>query len=463
MKKRVLSVVLAFAMLTSTFAGSLRFDELNGITNLVTASAEEQTGTIKTKYDKTLLFADDAAFDAEFARLRDELLPEFREVIKNINTVDDVINGLKIYDECINVVSRLSDYGKIGMYLDGTDTTAIEQYNRVSALYQEFIQITMAAGDEIVNKDESFIYSIFEDERLEPWHKMLIDLISQATYMPSEYSSYLLAPAEIAKGSYLDIYSTLRYSDLKYETVTKPDGSKVKANYLNVITAQGDSMNPEFFNNIAETYNKTLKNYENTFAGLLDNYISISESLASRYGYSSVLEMSAINSGITPEIVMNLIKEANQNADVLSRYSQMKAKAFGRASSTSGSRSSIVYAEPDVDFKFENARKILTEALAPLGDEYITVLNKAFDEGWIDAYPEDNKFNGGITVGFNDIAPCVIVNYMDDYNSLTTLAHELGHAINLYLSAENQTSAYSRQPVIITDEITSICSGIVNL
>lgn len=460
MKKKILSAVLAFTMLVSSFAGSLEFETLNGLNNLVTANSAEQTGdTLKTKFNKTLLFADDAAFDAELKRVSDELLPEYEKAAQSINTIDDVVKLLKLYDECVNALSRLGCYSDSGICLDGSNMTAIEQYNSFTNLSDYCNQITLSAYKLLKDKDEYFLSSLLTDERLKPWHNMLSDIINGSMF--SEYEMYMLEPAEKARDSYESIYSTLIDTDLVYESVTAPDGSEIEANLTNSFSA-GDAYDDSGFQKkVLEAYYQSLKNYENTFAGLLNSYISSSESLAQRYGYSSVLQMSAASDGITPDAILNLINSGRQNTGIFVRYMKMENRAYGYDSENPDAELKPVFEVPDVSFKYENAREILVKALAPLGDEYISILNKAFDEGWIDVYPDDNKVSGGLTLSYAGAVPCVIINYTDDYNSLSTLAHELGHAIHDYLSSTNQTSCYCSQPTSFTSEIASLTNELL--
>lgn len=444
MKKRVLSVVMAFAMLTASFTGSLKFENLNRLTNLVTVSAAEQTETIKTSFNKKLLFADDAAFQTEIGRIRDELLPKYEKAAQKFDTIDDVVNWLSLYNESGYALGPVTLYAVSGLYLDGSDSLALKQYNSTMILSDEFEELSVAAINNLKEKNETFLNDLLLDERVEPWDDMLYAIINSNSF--SEYENYLLKPAQRANNSYSDIYNTLIGTDLIYETVIAPDGSKVEANPVNCYNAFNDTKHPEYRDKMLAAYYRSFKNYENTFAALYNNFVVSSESLARIYGYSSVLQMSAIDDGISPDILLNLIKSAQENIGILNRYSSISNIATGYAADS---------------FEFDNAQEILTKAFEPLGDEYITVLNKAFDEGWIDVYPADNKMSGGATVGFPGTVPCVIINYTDNYSSLTELAHEVGHAIHYYMSDSSQSTYSDALPTNFTAEIASLTNEIL--
>lgn len=461
MKKKVLAVLMAFAMLTASFGGSLKYEAAARLTNLVTASAEEQKkSAIKTKFDKTLLYADDAAFDAEFSRVKNELLPAYNRSVQSFNNIDNVIDWLKQYNECGSAVEKLALYGDVGVRLDGSNKTAIEQYYSASNLYDDFYQITSSAIEQLQSKDKTFINSLIADERLKLWQNFISDIAGGNSF--SEYERFLLAPAEKAMSSYEDIYNTLIDTDLVYENLTAPDGKIIEANITNCFSIDEIYDDQEFNLKVKEAYFQALKNYENTFAGLLNGYITSSESLAKRYGYSSVLEMSSAADGITPDTVLNLVKSGGENTDIFKRYMNMEYRAYGYDSENPDADTEPVFEQPDMDYSYENARNILVKALAPLGDEYISVLNKAFDDGWIDVYPDDNKVSGGLTISYSGVTvPCVIVNYTDDYNSLSSLAHELGHAIHDYMSIKNQSCLYNDMAPIFSAEVSSLTNELL--
>lgn len=461
MKKKILSVALAFVMLTASFAGSTKYDELDGLTNLITASAVEQNDEIKTKFDKTLLFSDDTAFDNEFSRLRDELIPQYKQAAERLDTISNVTDWLELYDECRFSVNRLENYGAVGIYLDGRNSLAIQQYNKALNLENEVVQIDTAGKEKLLQNDDRFLDSLLSDESLQPWYKMISDLIKNEAYTPSEDEKYLLQPAENARDSYAKIHSTLIDSDLIYETVTAPDGSQVEANYTNRSAAIAYSDNREYRKEISEAYFKSLKNYENTFAGIYNNFVSSSESIAQRLGYASVLDKTCREDGITPEIITNYLNSVKNNVNIDERNNEIKKKALGYNTYYSTDRSVAICKQPDQSFKFEDARDILTKALAPLGDEYIGLLNEAFDEGWIDVYPEDNKTSGAGTQFGTGTKPCIILNYTDNYKSLSDLAHELGHAINVVLINNNQTSSYNSSLDMFSCEIASLTNELL--
>jgi oligoendopeptidase F len=106
----------------------------------------------------------------------------------------------------------------------------------------------------------------------------------------------------------------------------------------------------------------------------------------------------------------------------------------------------------DLAYSVEEAQKNTLAALAPLGSDYIAVATKAFNERWLDVYPNDGKRSGAYSNGgAYDVHPYMLLNYNGKYDDMSTLAHELGHTMHSYLSNKNQPFATSNYPIFLAE------------
>src|SRR5574344_237432 len=112
------------------------------------------------------------------------------------------------------------------------------------------------------------------------------------------------------------------------------------------------------------------------------------------------------------------------------------------------------------DIPFEEGKKILFDALKPLGETYLNDLNKAFEEHWIDIYPNVGKKSGAYSWGTYTSYPYLLLNYNDTVDSVSTMAHELGHSMHTYYTNNNQPFIYSSYPIFLA-EIASTTNEII--
>ena len=119
----------------------------------------------------------------------------------------------------------------------------------------------------------------------------------------------------------------------------------------------------------------------------------------------------------------------------------------------------IVY-NKTYEYSFEQGKKMIFEALKPLGENYLNDLNKAFSERWIDIYPNKGKSSGAYSSGSYDTYPYLLLNYTDTIDSVSTLVHELGHSMHSYYSNKNQNYTNASYPIFLA-EIASTTNEIL--
>ena len=114
------------------------------------------------------------------------------------------------------------------------------------------------------------------------------------------------------------------------------------------------------------------------------------------------------------------------------------------------------------NISYEEGKKLVLEALKPLGPDYSSLLNKAFNESWIDVYPNKGKKSGAYSWGTYGTNPYLLLNYDNTINSVSTLAHELGHSLHSYYSTHNQSYTYYDYPIILAEIASTVNEMILN-
>lgn len=107
--------------------------------------------------------------------------------------------------------------------------------------------------------------------------------------------------------------------------------------------------------------------------------------------------------------------------------------------------------EAPLSFTYDESKEIVLKALAPLGEDYLEIIEKAFDERWIDVYENKGKRGGAYSSGTYDSKPYILMNWQNTLNTLYTLVHELGHSVHSYLSRQNQEYVYSGYSIFVAE------------
>lgn len=146
-----------------------------------------------------------------------------------------------------------------------------------------------------------------------------------------------------------------------------------------------------------------------------------------------------------------LVAQSNANLPTLHRYLRLRAKLLGVAQ--------LHYYDiypplvrSDIRLPFAAGRQLVLDAVAPPGRDYVQALAYGFDHRWMDTYPRPHKLAGAHMDGYAyDVRPYMLMNYNDDYESVTTVAHEWGHAMHSYLANKAQPFVTANYPTFIAE------------
>jgi oligoendopeptidase F len=191
-----------------------------------------------------------------------------------------------------------------------------------------------------------------------------------------------------------------------------------------------------------------LRGYEHALAATLAGQMKTDVFMARARGYDTALAAYLDKDDIDPQVYRNLIDAIHENLKPLHDYVAMRKKVMGLPDIHLYDLYTPIVPSVKMEFPYDQAVNILPAALAPLGPDYVSVLRQGLDlaNGWIDLYPNRNKESGAFSSSVYRIHPFLKLNYQDEYDDLSTLAHELGHALHSWKSSHAQpyvTASYA--------------------
>ena len=265
---------------------------------------------------------------------------------------------------------------------------------------------------------------------------------------PSEQK--IVSQSGLFSGSASQASSMLNNVELPQPEVILSGGSKIKLNYANYARYR-TSANRNDRRKVMRAYWKNSKRFENTLAILLDSGIKKDLFHSRVYGYKNCLEARLYGENIDPLVYHNLIETVRKNLESLHRYLKLKKQLLGLDVFLYEDIYASAVPKVDKKFTFTEARDIILNMMKPLGKEYLAGLEKAFSERWIDIYPNKGKQSGAYSGSVYGVHPFIKMNYNGSYSSVSTLAHELGHALHSYLSNKTQHFANSHYPTFLAE------------
>jgi oligoendopeptidase F len=201
--------------------------------------------------------------------------------------------------------------------------------------------------------------------------------------------------------------------------------------------------------------------YKNTMANCLIAGVKQNVFRARARRYDSSLEAALAPNNIPPAVFHNLIETFRSHLPTWQRYWRLKRRALALDSMYEYDIKAPLTAA-QIHVPYEQAVTWVAKGMAPLGDEYTSVLRRgALAERWIDIYPNRGKRAGAFSYGGPGTHPFIMLNYNDDLFSMSTLAHELGHSLHSYLSWQTQPFIYARYSLFAAEVASNFNQALV--
>ena len=376
-------------------------------------------------------------FYKELDSLRKELSKYNSYKGKIMSSSSTLLEFLKFDVEYSKRFEDLYLYAHINNDSDTTNSMYQELYGKVSNLYVEYSTTTSFIIPEILESDYSLVEKyIKECKELEDFRRNLYLVFRNKGHMLNKENEELLSNFGNVFSCPSEIQEVLTDSDMTFEPI-KENGKKrelTESNYSVYVKSMDKSVRKSAFTNILEGYKK----FNNTLAYTLKGQVELHKVSSKLRNHNSSLEASLYNNEIDASVYKTLIYGVHKNLDTLYKYFDFK-KGYLKLDEFHIYDGYVeLNSEIDSKIKFEDAKKLILDALSPLGDTYINDLNKAFNSGWVDSVNNKGKRGGAYSTSGYNTHPYVLMSYEETLSDVSTLAHEMGHAMHSYYSNKYQ-------------------------
>ena len=292
---------------------------------------------------------------------------------------------------------------------------------------------------------------IKQEPKLEVYRMGLEDMFRTKKHTLSEPEERIMALSGTISGTPGSIYGTFSDAEMPKPEVTLSNGEKVEmgSSEYSKIRASANRTDREI---AFKAYWDNFAKFRATYGEMLNGKVNADLFRFRARNYSSSLEASLYPNNIPVEVYQSLITNVNKSLPAFHRYLRIKKRMMGVDTLKYLDLYAPVVKDVDLKYSFEDATRIVLEALKPLGDEYVSTVEKALNERWIDVFPTAGKRSGGYSNGaFYDGHPYILLNYNDLYGDVSTLAHELGHTMQSYFSNKTQPYPLSRYQTFVAE------------
>ena len=381
---------------------------------------------------------------------REEVLAELEKIEVRRGTLGD--NADSLYQAYRQVSDTIKKGSRVFVYasLKGDEDLRVgEMQERVQLariMFAQFSEATAWMQPELIEIGREVIESfIKEDERLATFAFQLDDSLRNAPHTLGLEAEQTLSYLSQSFGGPSSTYSLISNSDIPWPTITLADGEEARIDQQGYGRVRG-SQNRDDRKLAFDTYWGKWGEYRNSIGMVLNSHIQTQVGLSKARNYDGVLQRELHQDNLPPAVYHTLVEEVNKALPTLHRYFKLRQRMLG----VEQMHYYDIYpplVSLDKEFDIETSKEITLEAMSVLGEDWVELQKKAMDERWMHVYPQRGKRPGAyMNPGAYDVHPYVLLNHNDDYASLSTLAHEWGHAMHtLYAQQEQpfETAGYS--------------------
>lgn len=402
------------------------------------------------------LFSD----DNEWQKKYDECIKksdEFNIYKKNLSSSSTtLLNVLKLKDQVSLLSENLYVYANLKHHEDTTNTF----YQGMSDKSDGMLVIVSSAmsfiESEILSIETATLNNFFkENSELKLYTHYLDDLTRLKAHILNPELEELLANTAELGNAPENIYSTINNADITFGTVKNEDGEDIVLTHAK-FTSLLESKDVKVRENTFKTFYASYEKQKNTFACIYNASVKKDAFYAKARNFDSSLDSALASYNINKEVYTNLIETVHKFLPALHKYVKLRKKRLGLKEIHMYDLYTPIVLEANTFISYEDAKIKVLEALAPLGDDYISKVSEGFNNRWIDVYENKGKRNGAYSFGSYDSLPYILLNFDNKINDMFTLAHEMGHSMHSYYTRTNQNYIYGDYTIFLAEVASTV-------
>jgi len=408
------------------------------------------------KWDLEALYADDDEWEDAFESV-EERLDDLRAFEGRATEDPETLQEtLETYEAIMREVSNVSAYARMRRDEDTSDGHYQALASRAQSLAADANSAASFLEPEIQSLDRETVDEYVEaNPDLELYEHYFDDVLRMKPHTRSAEVENLLADLGEVLGSTGEVYDMLTNADVEFPAVEDPDGEPQRITLNNFTTLQ-EHPDREFRRDVYETFYDEWEEYRNSVAAAYRNSVKTDVKLANARNYDTAREAALDGPNVPVEVYDTLVDTVNDELDVLQRHAELKRRHVEGDELRMWDLYVPMVEGESPDVEYEQAREWVTDAVAPLGEEYQDWLAEGLDSRWVDVYETENKQSGAYSGGTYDSQPYILMNYQDDVSSMYTLAHELGHSLHSEYTSEHQPYVYSGYEIFVAEVASTV-------
>ncbi|HZJ87176.1 MAG TPA: oligoendopeptidase F [Erysipelothrix sp.] len=400
-------------------------------------------------WDLKDLFKTHDTLNAKVSELKEEVTSFNKTYFNKINNADTAIKALNDVEQLQQDLTRVFTYLSLYNAEDGSNQDSVLLSGTISLelsdslpllnfIDQELLLLSDHVLDEIKEKEPKYI-KLVDDIKREKKHQ-LDPKVEDAL---SHLSATLNAPYEI--------YNVAKLVDMQFENVTHND-KEIEMNFGFFEDELAFELDYDLRHQAFAKFNASLKANENTFASIYSAQVLKEKSMAKLKNFDTTLDYLLFDQEISIDIYNNHIDTIMERlAPHMRKFAKHLQEIHHLETMTTNDLHLVVDQEFEPNISIQESKEQLVEGLNVLGSDYTDMIEKAFDERWIDFPQNLGKSTGAFCSSPYGVHPYILISWTQKMREVFVLAHELGHAGHFHLAHQNQSIHNSRPSLYLIE------------
>ena len=408
------------------------------------------------KWDLTQIFESIDEFEKKYNEVKEKIstFPKYEKTMDENAT--SFYNAINKYYEISRELDKLYVYTSMQFDTDTSNNNSQNLKLRVSNLYDEWSKVSFFVTPTILKKDYQEIEEYYKQEpRLLDYEITLKREFRYKDHILTDEEEKLLSNITKAFGNDYQTYSLLKDCDLTFDNIKDEEGKEVELTSSSY-SIYVESKNRDVRKNAFQTLYKTYKQFSNTFASIISGAVKENTTIAKLRKFTSAREYYLYHDELDTSIYDNLIETVSNNMNVLYKYYNLKKELLNLNELHLYDIYTPIVKDFEKKYTFEEAKELVLNSVSVLGDDYVEILKKGYENNWVDIYPNRAKRTGAYSGGCYDTEPYMLLNYQEKYNDVSTLAHESGHSMHSYYARENNPYQYGDYAIFVAEVASTV-------
>jgi len=419
-----------------------------------TSAQEKDRAQISEKYkwDLTHIYPSDDAWRQAKEKTVAEIpaMDQFKETLGK--SAQQLFGCLDKASHISKELTRLGSYAGMSSDQDTRDSKYLAMQQEIRQVYSDFAARAAFIEPEILSIDKKTVDGFLNQEKqLEVYRHYLDDILRRQAHTGTAGEEKIIADASLMSDAAESIYGVFTDADFPYPEVKLSTGQAVKLT-KSAFSLYRTVTNREDRRNVFAAFFGKLNEFQRTFGTQMNAQVKKDMFYARARKYHSALESALDANNIPVQVYHSLVDGVNNNLSTFHRYLNLRKRILGLKELHYYDLYAPLLSNVDLKYDIEEAEKHILTSFAPLGQSYVSVVQNAFNERWIDFYPTAGKRSGAYSNGSAyDVHPYMLLNYNHKYDDMSTLAHELGHTMHSYLSNKTQPYPTADYPIFVAE------------